>query len=194
MAMLAEPGKPDTGIREYCEAKKVIKTLQSEAVQGVQQNYDTYMKLEAAGNERSGLQREIQFLKHQVRRKKKSRNLDRYMPAEERSDTDPDSVPIDDPPSPTTLRKTRKRKEYKRHVNEMLQNQAMEVARTVVTQVRLKSELNDTLRDIMELSKIKGDLLSAIGVQNVKEIPDLFPKRNGWNRELRMQFNQRFQQ
>lgn len=192
--MLAEPGKPDTGIREYYGAKNVIKTLQWEAVQGVQQNYDTYMNMEAAGNERSGLQRDIQFLKHRVRKEKNSRNPGPSTPVEEHSDTDHDSIPIDNSPSPTTMRKARTRKEYKRHINEMLQNQAIEVARTVVTQVRLKSELDDILCDIQELTKVKNDLLGTIGVQNIKEIPDLFPTSRIGNRELRMQFNQRFQQ
>jgi hypothetical protein len=191
MVMLARPENPDTGIREYYRTKGIIKALELEAQQGIKQNYETYVGMEAAGTHRNGLEREVQFLKHLVYQKKSQRNPP-SSEQEDHEDSD-DSMLNDSFPSPFTIRQARRRKEYKRQLAEVLSTQAIEVARTRVVQVRLRSEMDDILRDIHKLTKVKEMLLEAIGVKKGEDIPNLFPKRQLWNRNLRTEFNQQFQ-
>jgi hypothetical protein len=191
--MLAQPGNPESGIREYENAKALLRGVQWEAQRRAMQNYDTYLGMEAAGGHRRGLEQQVHLLKSRMKETTGLKTHHEEDAEIEASETE--SLSIYDPPSsPATIQKTRERREYRRHLDEALSTQEIEVARARTMQVRLKREYDDILSDILALTKTKDALLEKMGVMHIDDIPDLFPTRQDGNKDFRAQLNQRLQQ
>ncbi|KAH7407398.1 hypothetical protein BKA64DRAFT_666481 [Cadophora sp. MPI-SDFR-AT-0126] len=188
-----ELGDFHIGEQMYEDSRHKISNLRTERQYNTAQLFLRADAAKATAEQRIQLGREVFFLKDRLSSMPPPRDISTPPPSTPSPPNLNNNLPTGQfnnsyyprsPPKP----KLRRRTQYQRYLREEIEREETAVNKTKQFQKRIDEEHQEILEEMRELQVTKDQLLGALGVRSVSDLPGLIPKRETSGRDLRAQF------